>query len=105
MCASDNAHTPTCSTWVHYTIHKIWFHNMQEGDKVYVMKEEEGMCLGICNNCFGKFPKNILKPLSTDEVIHSELPYVYTCQYNFIAYGATLSCTSGTRKASYLYIN
>lgn len=54
---------------------------MQEGDKVYVTKEEEGMCLGICNNCFGKFPKNILKPLSTDEVIHSELPYVYTCQY------------------------
>ena len=49
---------------------------MQEGDRVYVTKEEEGMCLGICNNCFGKFPKDILKRLSTDEVIHSELPYV-----------------------------
>lgn len=42
---------------------------LQEGDKVYVTKEEEGVCLGVWNNCFGRFPRDILKPLSTDEVV------------------------------------
>ena len=83
---------------------------MQEGDRVYVTKEEEGMCLGICNNCFGKFPKDILKRLSTDEVIHSELPLCVYTQYLLsilsvatLLYGTALSCTSETRKTFYLY--
>ena len=67
---------------------------MQEGDRVYVTKEEEGMCLGICNNCFGKFPKDILMPLSTDEVTHYYPMYIYTvpCLVNILSVATVRNC-------------
>ena len=44
-------------------------HIIQVGDKVYVTQELEGnMCLGVCNDCYGKFPESILRMLSEEEV-------------------------------------
>ena len=55
------------------------------GDKVFVTQELDGyLCLGVCNDCYGKFPRNILRPLSKDEVCMGirELPnilcYIHT---------------------------
>lgn len=54
----------TCSS---EALHWFW----QDGDLVYVTQEvDEEACLGVCKDCYGKFPKSILKPLTAEEVNH-----------------------------------
>ncbi len=48
---------------------------------VYVTQELDGQtCLGVCHDCYGKFPKSILKPLTTEEVSNGVASYVAATQ-------------------------
>ena len=50
---------------------------------MYVTQEVDvDMCLGICNDCYGKFPKSILRTLSVEEVrspIHDAFCILHVC--------------------------